>query len=422
MNDLDQRLSTIVETPGADLSGLAVVVYAQGAIRYEGCFGHRFIDPDDATRTLPVTPETKFRVASISKTVTALATMQWVERGLLDLDVDVSGVLGWPLHNPHWPQTPITPRMLLTHTSSLRDGAIYTFPPATPLAEIFQPGSQFYEDGAHFAARTPHADHAPGRFFTYCNLGFGVLGTLIERLSGLRFDQYVTRHVLAPLGVDAAFNVRSLSDEGLRALAALYRRQRDGVWDAAAPWCAQVDDLRGVRPPPFAGLERYNPGANGTVFSPQGGLRISARDLVEVMKLFLHGGKGRGGRVLRPATIQQMLTEQWRFDPALGNGDAYGGLMRGWGLGLQHLSNAEADAHGPGDRLLAAADSPRLWGHMGDAYGLLSSMMFDPEREAGYVYILGGVGRDPETYKGEYSAFYRWEEQIQSAILEAFRV
>ncbi len=419
MYGLDQQLLTIMQTPGADLSGLAVVVYAGGDIRYEGYFGERYIDPEQPSHSLPVTAATKFRVASISKTVTTLAIMQLVERGLLDLDADVSEVLGWRLRNPHWPETAITTRMLLTHTSSLRDGDLYTFPPTTTLASIFQPESPFYEGGAHFAGALPHVDHAPGRFFSYCNLGFGVMGALIERLTNERFDLYVDRHVLAPLGVDASFNVRNLTDDGLRNLAALYRRQRNGEWDATAPWAAQVDDLRGVRPPALPGLDAYIIGSNGTIFSPQGGLRISARDLVEVMKVFLHGGQGKLGRVLEPATVQQILTVQWRFDPALGNGDPYGGLMRRWGLGLQQLSNAPADAYGPGDRLLAGA-SPQLWGHMGEAYGLLSAMFFDPARDAGFVYIIGGVSRDPEVYKGVYSAFYRWEEQIQTAILTAF--
>jgi CubicO group peptidase (beta-lactamase class C family) len=419
MFDLDRQLEQIMHTPGADLSGLAVVVYRAGEIRYEGYFGHRFIDSDDAGRSLSVTAATKFRVASVSKTVTALAVMQLVERGLLDLDADVSDVLGWRLRNPHWPDTPITARMLLTHTSSLRDGETYTFPPTTALRDVFQPGSPFYENGAHFAGRSIYADYAPGRFFSYCNLGFGVLGTLIECVTGGRFDRYVDRHVLAPLGADASFNVRSLSDDGLRSLAVLYRRQRDGEWDALAPWCAQVDDVRGVRPPAPDVLDAYQPGANGTIFSPQGGLRIAPRDLVEVMKVFTHGGLGKHQRLLQPATMAQMLTEQWRFDPTLGNGEPYAGLMRAFGLGIHHLTNAPADAYGPSDRLCPGA-SPQLWGHMGDAYGLLSAMWFDPEKDAGFVYVIAGVGCDPETYKGEYSAFYRWEEAIQCAILEAF--
>lgn len=421
MNHLDRQLEQILRTPNADLSGLAVAVYRAGAIRYEGYFGHRFIDPDDARRSLPVTPATKFRIASISKTVTALAVMQLVERGLLDLDADVSDALGWRLRNPHWPSAPITARMLLTHTSSLRDGETYTFPPTTALRDVFQPGSPFHEDGAHFAGRSIHADHAPGRFFSYCNLGFGVLGALIECITGERFDCYVDRHLLAPLGVDASFNVRNLSNDGLRNLAVLYRRQRNGDWDPSAPWCAQMDDVRGVRPPAPDDLDAYLPGANGTIFSPQGGLRISPRELIEVMKVFTHGGLGKHQRLLQPGTVAQMLTEQWRFDPALGNGDPYGGLMRAFGLGVHHLTNAPADAYGASDRLLADA-SLQLWGHMGDAYGLLSAMWFDPEKDAGFVYVIAGVGRNPETYKGAYSAFYRWEEAIQCAILETFPI
>lgn len=408
-----------MHTPCADLSGLAVVVYRAGEIRYEGYFGHRFIDPGSAGRSLPVTPATKFRVASISKTVTALAVMQLVERGMLDLDADVSDVLGWRLRNPHWPDTPITARMLLTHTSSLRDGEVYAFPPAVALRDVFESDSPYFEDGAHFAGRAAHADHAPGCFFSYCNLGFGVLGTLLECITGERFDRYVDLHVLAPLGVDASFNVGALSDEGLRNLAVLYRRQHNGVWDASAPWCAQVDDVRGKRPPVPDRLDAYRPGVNGTIFSPQGGLRISLRDLVEVMKVFTRGGQGRHGRLLRSETVTQMLTEQWRFDPVAGNGDPYGGLMRAYGLGIHRLTNAPADDYGASDRLLAGA-SPQLWGHTGDAYGLLSALWFDPAQDAGFVYVIGGVGCDPETYKGEYSAFYRWEEAIQTTILEAF--
>ncbi len=417
MSRLDRILEAITQTPGADLSGLVVAAYADGDIIYEFAAGHRVIDASDLARSLSVTLDTKFRIASISKTVTTLAVMQLVEASRLDLDADVSGYLGWRLRNPHWPEIPITTRMLLTHTSSLRDGETYAFPLPATLESVFQPGSPYYEDGAHFALPVEGADRAPGRYFAYCNLGFGVLGTLIECITGERFDLYVDRHVLAPLGVDASFNARNLSDAGFAELATLYRRQRDGVWDVTAPWCAQVDDYGGVRPAPPAGLDAYVIGTNGTLFSPQGGLRISARDLVVLMKLFLRGGQGAHGRVLASATVRQILTDQWRFDPVIGNGDPYGGLMRAFGLGLHHISNAPADRYGPGDRIVAGP-APELWGHTGDAYGLLSAMLFDPKRDLGFVYVIGGTGRDPETYKGAYSGFYRWEEQIQTALFD----
>uniref|UniRef100_A0A7C1JY19 Class A beta-lactamase-related serine hydrolase n=1 Tax=Caldilinea aerophila TaxID=133453 RepID=A0A7C1JY19_9CHLR len=418
--DLNQRLEAILHTPGAELASLAVVIYAQGHIQYEGFFGYRWIDPQHPKHSLPVTAQTKFRVASISKLVTALAVMQLVERGLLALDADVSDVLGWRLRNPHWPEIPITLRMLLTHTSSLRDGGPYTFPPHVTLREVLSSGSLSNGNSPYFAGPVSHRNQAPGHYFSYCNLGFGVLGTLIESISGERFDRYVDRHILQPLGLDASFHVCNLSDEGIRNLATLYRRQHSGMWDASAPWVAQVDDLRGVRPAEPEALRRYRPGDNGTIFSPQGGLRISARDLIEIMKVFLHEGEGRDRhgmpvRLLRSESVRQMLTVQWRFDPHIGNGDPYGGLMRAWGLGVHLLTNAPADAYGLSDRLLSG-ESPHLWGHTGDAYGLLGALFFEPQQDVGFVYLIGGVGRDPETYKGVYSAFYRWEEEIQSAI------
>lgn len=310
--------------------------------------------------------------------------------------------------------------MLLTHTSSLRDGGPYTFPPHVTLREVLSSGNPSEGNSPYFAGPVSHRNQAPGHYFYYCNLGFGVLGTLIESASGERFDRYVDRHILQPSGLDASFNVCNLSDEGIRNLATLYRRQRNGVWDTSAPWVAQVDDLRGVCQTEPETLRHYQPGDNGTVFSPQGGLRISVRDLIEIMKVFLHGGEGQDRcgtpvQLLRPESVRQMLTVQWRFDPRTGNGDPYGGLMRAWGLGVHLLTNAPADAQGPSDRLLSG-ESPHLWGHAGDAYGLLGALFFEPQQDIGFIYLIGGVGRDPETYRGVYSAFYRWEEEIQSTI------
>ncbi len=122
----DQRLFTIVQQPDRPLASLAVVVVADNQIVHECSLGNRWIDPLDPARSLPLTSETSFRVASISKLVTALAVMQLVERGLVGLDRDVGDYLGFVLRNPHFPATPITTRMLLSHTSSLRDGDLYT--------------------------------------------------------------------------------------------------------------------------------------------------------------------------------------------------------------------------------------------------------------------------------------------------------
>jgi CubicO group peptidase (beta-lactamase class C family) len=416
--DLDATLAQIAATPGAELAGLAVAVAAEGAVVYEGYFGHRRIAAAPA-RSLPVTPATRFRVASITKTTVALGVMRLVEQGRLDLDVDVSGYLGFPLRNPHYPGDAITPRQLLAHTASLRDGEVYAFPLGAALADAFRPGAAYWEAGAHFAAPQPGLDLAPGRYFTYCNLGYGVLGTVIECISGERFDRYMARYVLEPLGLGGAFDVRSLAPVDLDNLATLYRKECAGVWDADGPWCAQVDDYGG-QPPPLPGLDGYVIGTNGTLFSPAGGLRASLRELVQLQQWLLAGARGEDTPVVSAETIRAMLTEQWRYSAAANNGEPYGGLMRAFGLGLHHLTGSAGDAGGPGDRMVAGRSDLRWWGHMGDAYGLLSAMLCDPVRQTGIVYIISGVARDPETYKGEYSAFYRWEEQIQTAIAAAW--
>jgi D-alanyl-D-alanine carboxypeptidase len=424
----DQRLFTIVQQPERPLASLAVVVVVDNQIVHECSLGNRWIDPLDPARSLPLTSETSFRVASISKLVTALAVMQLVERGLVELDRDVGDYLGFALRNPHFPATPITTRMLLSHTSSLRDGDLYTAALPDLLEDFFSPAGALYAHGAHFAAPQPGQDVTPGRFFCYANLNCGVLATIVERVTGQRFDLYVHDHILRPLEIDGGFNVNLLSDRAFQQIATLYRRQQWGVWSLDGPWAPQVDDYRGVRPASPAPvrapctLDEYRVGTNGTLFSPQGGLRISARDLVKIMQLFMNGGRCGDVQIVQPATLTQMLSVQWRYDADAANGDPYGGLMRAWGLGPQRTTahhDGARGAAGSGDR--HAADSTlQLWGHAGDAYGLLGGLWCDPAQRRGFIYIIGGVGADPETQRGRYSSFFRWEEEIQTAMVEEF--
>ncbi|MBU1081149.1 MAG: beta-lactamase family protein, partial [Spirochaetes bacterium] len=208
---LYDRLDRIAAIPGAELSGLSFVAMEEGRPTIERYLGRRRIVEGEPSLDLPVTADTRFRVASISKPFVGVACMLLVEEGLLDLDADVSAYLGWPLRNPAFPELPITPGMLLSHVSSLRDVERYTLPLARSLREFFEPGGEAWEGGAHFAGHAGDAGHAghagadprlaPGRFYEYCNLGFGVMGTVIERLSGRRFDLFMRERVLAPLGV-----------------------------------------------------------------------------------------------------------------------------------------------------------------------------------------------------------------------------
>jgi CubicO group peptidase (beta-lactamase class C family) len=419
---LDSRLGEIA----GELSGLAVAVLRSGELSYEGYWGRRFIDPlgaADPAAGLPVDRETKFRVASISKTVTALGAMALVDRGLLDFGRDISDYLGFQLRNPSWPDRPITAAMLLSHTSSLRDGSGYSLGIGHRLEEFFVPGGSAYEGGAHFAAGLkPANDRGPGSYYAYANLGYGVLATAMERVSGERFDLYMKRVVLSPLGIDGSYNVRLLSDEGLGHLAALYRKGRDeDSWDPAGPWLPQVDDYRGIRPPAMPGLDTYEIGTNGSLFSPQGGLRVSAIDLTKVMRLLMGGGALGDTRIVSANAVSRMESLAWRYDRRKANGDIEDGSTRATGLGLVRTTGT-VDAHG-GDSLLAPGPSgegrgPLMWGHHADAYGLLGGMLFEPETGFGLVYLIGGTPRDPARYRGSHYSRSRWEERIIEAIAQ----
>jgi CubicO group peptidase (beta-lactamase class C family) len=203
------------------------------------------------------------------------------------------------------------------------------------------------------------------------------------------------------------------------------------------PWYAQVDDYHGVRPRPIppdsaasgptlsirhkTGIEAPSPspaylaGTNATQFAPHSGLRISARDLAKIMLVLLNQGRDGARQILKPTTVRQMLYEVWRFDPQRWNGDPFYGRYRAWGLGLQHTTGTQDELGG--DRLTIDSRE-QLWGHRGEAYGLLGGMWFDPQRKLGFVYLVGGLGDDPYLHPGNYSSAYRWEELIQTAILD----
>ncbi|HNN55030.1 MAG TPA: serine hydrolase, partial [Novosphingobium sp.] len=221
---------------------------------------HRAVGADD-----PV------RIASISKLVTTLGVMRMVDKGQLDLDRDVSDYLGWPLRNPAFPERPITLRMLLSHRSSLIDGGeLYIVPLGTTLRERLADPRVW--DGAH----------APGSgWFHYTNLNFPVVASVMERISGERFDRLMHRLVLKPLRLDACFNWGAgCSAKAMSLAVVLYRASGEVAKDdlhGRLPDCLVVPAADGS-----CDLASYRPGDNGALFSPQGGLRISMRSLARL--------------------------------------------------------------------------------------------------------------------------------------------
>ena len=418
---LNAELASVVGDPQRPLASLSVLAIKHGEVVYESQFGHRYIDNANAANNLPATADTLYRIASVSKLVTTIGVMRLVEAGSLSLDADVSQYLGWSLRNSHFPDAPITLRQLLTHTSSLRDDGGYYWEYTTPIRDVLVPGRRLYGKGAMWAKNA-----APGQYFQYANLPWGVIGTIMERATGERFDRLMQRLVFTPLALRGGFHPADFSPRDLADTATLYRKRReiDGreIWDpspATGAWIAQVDDYRAATPAPRAKAD-YVIGSNGTAFGPQGACRLSAAGLAKLMRLLMREGEVDGVRLLKPESVAQMLATQWRFDasPTSGGTSEFGDaqqLFNEWGLGNQHF----LDISGPqrGDRLVVGGGFTGV-GHLGDAWGLTSAFVFDPKTNDGVIFLVGGVGANPEGSRGNYSAFYRHEERILTALIE----
>jgi CubicO group peptidase (beta-lactamase class C family) len=395
---LDTELAAIADDPAYPLASLSVVALRAGQPVYEGAFGRRAIG-NGAFPDRPATPATLYRIASISKLVTTLGLMQLLEQGRVDLDADVSGYLGFTLRNPHFPAQAITLRHLLVHTSSLRDDGGYFWPASTALKEVVTPRAlPMWSDFA-----------GPGGYYTYCNLGFGIIGTVMEHVTGERFDRLMARLLFKPLGLQAGYNPAALPSTTQAGIATLYRKRAvdSEVWTPGGPWVAQQDDFSARAPLPPPGLDGYVPGANATPLSPTGGLRIAARDLGVVMRMLIAGGVHDGQRLLERATIEHMFARHWSYDGVGGNGNPLGSILSPRGLGNAHYPDR------PGLRLAPGFDAV---GHLGDAYGLRSVFALDRARGDGIVLLAGGTGFDPAATPGRETALARYEERIMAAL------
>src|SRR5688572_5378032 len=408
---LDAELEAIVTARDRPLASLSVLAIRGGRIVYHRQFGHRWIDAEDPGRSRRAEAKTMYRIASISKLVTALGAMKMVEQGKLALDADIGTYLGHEVRNPHFPGTAITLRMLLSHTSSLRDDGGYTWPAGAEMREVLLPGGKLHGTGLMWSDRAP-----PGRHFAYCNLNSGVVATIMEKASGERFDRLMRRLVLEPLGLGGGFNPAEMPRADVADIATLYRKAPSdaGPWNPAGPWIAQVDDYSREAPADRA-APGYAIGSNGALFGPQGNLRASVADLGRVMLMLMNRGELDGVQVFRRETIDTMLSREWTHQGS--NGESTYGTRRerfnAWGLGVQHF--LDVSGPGSGDRLVEGGAFRGL-GHHGDAYGLHGAFAFDPRRRDGIVYLAGGTGFDPESDRGTYSGLNRYEERILTAV------
>ncbi len=318
----------------ARIPGLAVGLARDGVVRLARGYGLADIATGRA-----VTADTRFHIASLTKTVTATAVMQLAEDGRLALDAPVGPHLDFPLANPRHPEAPITVRQLLTHTSSLSDARYYEIDFRTHGHDATQGLGDFLKaylapGGAAYAADGCFSAKAPGEAWDYSNVGYALLGYLAGRVGGEDMRDLTRRHLFAPLGLKRT------------------------TWTIAETPAAQsatpYDTVEGVQTPVApVGFPDW----------PVGMMRSSITDFTRFAAAAANGGTSRGVRILRPETMTAMLDMQ----TPVGLPD----WLTGQGLGWMESS-------------LEGARRPNHWG--GDP-GVFTAVYLDPaSRTAAVVF------------------------------------
>jgi CubicO group peptidase (beta-lactamase class C family) len=319
------------------IAGLSVAVVKDNKIIYTHSFGYKNIE----TNT-PLTGDCLFRIASISKSFTATSIMQLVEAKKMSLNDDVSKLIGFTVRNPKFPDKVITVRMILSHRSSLNDSQGYF-------------SLDFINPDKNPNWAKCYNDYEPGSAYMYCNLAYNMAGTILERVSGERFDQYVKHNILDRLGLYGGYCVDSL-DQSRFATIYEYRADSNKFIPSPGAYAARS-----------AEIANYTMGYSTPIFSPTGGMKITATDLAKYMMMHMNFGKANGKRIIRKKSAK-----------------------------LMQKANPEKDGYG---LAISTRDSlivgKIMKGHTGSAYGLYSTMFFDAKEKFGIVAISNGYYPPP---------------------------
>ena len=332
-----------------DIVGMSFAVVKDGKIVYANSFGQKNIE-----NNTPLTNGDIFRIASISKSFSATSIMQLVEAGKISLDDDFGKLVGFRIRNPNFPEKVITLRRVMSHTSGINDSQGYFN------LDVINP------DKNPDWAKCYNA-YAPGADYEYCNLNYNMVGALIERVSGERFDNYVNNHVLKPLGLYGGYNIDSLDSSKF---ATLYG------YDAMSKTFTPSPQAYAARREEMA---KYVMGYSTPIFSPTGGMKISATDLAKYMIMHMQSGKAEGIRIISKKSSKTMQTK-------IANVENYGLAL---GTNLEDII--------PGEKMT---------GHTGSAYGLYSTMFFNPKEDFGFVVIVNGSSTADKYTKGLRTIMY----------------
>lgn len=330
------------------VSGLSGAIIKGDSIAWLNSYGYANIETKDA-----MTNEHILNIGSVSKVFTATAIMQLWEKNQIDLNRDISTYLNFDVNNPNYPKDSITIQQLLTHTSSISDGKAYEesyqcgeteMPLKDWLLEYLSPNGKFYSQNENFAQTKPGTKRA------YSNIGYGVLGLIVEEVSGVPFNQFCKDNIFSPLGMHHTGWFLNEIDTNLHAKPSLFISAEtiDFVKD---------DDniLQLVSNFDQTKLDYY---LTTCLYSfpnyPDGLLRSSPKDLSKFLIAILNDGQFMNAKILEAATIRKMLSPQLDGNEKQGLGWSYTGFED-------------------------------LWGHGGDDPGIQAGMYFSPSLKIGVI-------------------------------------
>ena len=333
---LNNRILSVMEEQNA--IGAAVVVAKDTSIIYTNTFGYN-PDFDHPELRKPIPADGVFWLASVTKTFISTAIMQLVEKGMIGLDDDVNNYLSFPIRNPSYPQIPITIRMLLSHRSSLTD----------------KQGSRTFanlmtEDKTRYAENFDES--RPGDKFVYCNLGYSILGAIIEEVIHERFDYYIEREILNPLNIEGSFDLTKIDSQLLVRSLYFDAVKKSFVKPASVYDYQKAKDV----------LIDYQLGVTTGHLVPAGGLKMSAANLARFMMVLMKDGELGGKRILRNESLEEMYKPQ--------------GEDRNYGLALTTYTNILINHS--------------FIGIKGASHGIHSIMVYEPETKMGFIIINNG--------------------------------
>jgi CubicO group peptidase (beta-lactamase class C family) len=347
-----------------------------GVLRPDGSTWARGLGFSDRERQLAATADTPTSWASSGKVVVCAAIVKALEAKGISLDGPVSEHLPFAVVNPAFPEVPITFRMLLLHTSSIHHDRASSVElsargdPTLPLGEFLR---EYLVPSGRFYKPTNYLGEAPGRRWEYSNVGFSLLGYLVERTSGVPFDEYCRRELFAPLGIrSAAWFLRDLDAS---------RVAYQYAADPASP----------------SGLKRVEhfswPGY------PDGSLRCSVSDMLRVLGAHLDRPPAAGGGVLSAAELGAIFTRA--------------GVPGAWASGRNPLVTIDT---GLAWRLYDL-DGRRVWSHNGGGGAGMSTFLL-LDREAGAAAAAWISGPVLETPAGQ-ALFVELHHRLLAEMLRA---